>query len=694
MTIISCHTTSIAQNIIENPFLQSYTTPFQVPPFDKIKVEHYMPAFKEGMKQQQAEIDAIIANIEAATFENTILAYDKSGELLSKVSDVFFNVNETDTDDKMQEVAREITPLITQHSDNISMNLELFKRIKTVYEKRFESKLDSSQIRVTEKYYEDFVRDGANLNKADQDKLRKLNEEIANAELAFGENVLAETNNFLLIIDKKEDLAGLPKEIIDAAAETAKETKNDGKWVFTTSRPSIFPFLQYSEKRELREKLYKAYLMRGNNDNKNDNKKIVIDIVQKRAEKAKLLGFKNHAEYVLVENMAKTPDAVNKFLSELWTPALKNSKEEVAEMQLIIDKEGGKFKLAAWDWWFYADKVKKEKFKLDDNELKPYFKLENVREGMFWLANKLYGITFSKLENIPVFNKEVEVYEVKESDGKHIGLLYLDYFPRASKGSGAWCTSFREASYDKNGNRIYPLSSITCNFTKPTKELPSLLNLEEVTTLFHEFGHTLHGLFTDGKYDRTAGNVPRDYVELPSQIMENWATEPEVLKHYAKHYKTGVAIPDELIAKIQNAGKFNQGFETVEYLAASILDIDFHLLNADENISDVVDFEAKAMNKIGLISEIAPRYRSTYFSHIFDGGYSAGYFAYMWAAVLDADAFNAFKESGDLFNKDLATKFRKHCLSECGENEGMVQYVKFRGKQPSVEPLLIRRGLK
>lgn len=679
----------------DNPFLSEYTTPFQVPPFDKIKTEHYLPAFEEGIKQHDAEIAAIVSNTEEPTFENTIYAIDKSGEILRKVSDVFINVNETDTDEEMQEVARKITPMLTQHKDNVAMNLDLFKKVKAVYEKRNESNLDSSQIRVIEKYYTEFVRNGANLNTEDQEKLRKLNEEIANLTLKFGENLLAETNtNFKLVIDKEEDLAGLPKGVIDAALETAIETGDSGKWVFTLGKPSLIPFLQYSEKRDLREKIYRGYFMRGNNNNEFDNKDIVKKLVTLRAEKAKLLGFNTHAEYVIAENMAKTPEKVFEFLNQLWTPALENSKKEVAEMQAIIDKEGGKFKLASWDWWYYAEKLKKEKYDLEESELSQYFVSENVREGMFWTANQLYGISFEKRTDIPVYNSEVEVFEVKEADGKHIGLLFLDFNPRASKGPGAWCTSFREATYNEDGTRVHPLASISCSFTKPTADTPSLLTWDEVTTMFHEFGHSLHGLFTDGKYKKTAGVVPRDYVELPSQVMENWAGEPQVLKHYAKHYKTGEIIPDELIAKLQNSGKFNQGFVTVEYLAASLLDLEWHSLKAGDVVDDVLAFEKQMMDKYGLIEEIIPRYRSTYFNHIFNGGYSAGYYVYIWAAVLDADAFNAFKESGDIFNKELATKFRKNCLSEVGEDEGMVQYKKFRGQEPSVEPLLNRRGLK
>lgn len=675
-----------------NPFFTEYTTPFGVPPFDKIDTTHYIPAFEEGMIQHNLEIDSIINSKEEPTFENTILKYDKSGRLLTKVGNVFFNLLSALTNDRMQDIAMEISPKLSEHRDAIMMNEKLFARIKAIYEKRNDSKLDSQQIRVVEKYYKDFVRNGANLSKDKQDSLKSVNSKLSKLELQFGQNLLAETKDFKLIVDKKEDLEGLPQASIDAAAEAAKEAGKEGKWLFTLDKPSLIPFLQYAKNRELREKIYRGYFMRGDNDNKNDNKKIIDEIVNLRIEKAKLLGYTNFAQYVIEQNMAKTPETVNDFLIKLWTPALKVSKNELLDMQKIIDKEKGNFKLASWDWWYYAEKVRKEKYNLEETELQPYLSLSNVRDGMFYVANKLYGITFDKKTDIPVYQSEVEVFEVKEADGKHLGLLYLDYYPRVSKDGGAWCTSFREAGWDF-GKKVDPVVSIVCNFTKPSGDAPALLTWDEATTLFHEFGHGLHSLFTEGKYNRTAGSVPRDYVELPSQIMENWAGEKEVLKQYAKHYKTGEVIPDALIEKLSKSSKFNQGFGTVEYLAASILDLNYHMVNEKTTI-DAREFEKTALSKIGLIPEILPRYRSTYFSHIFSGGYSAGYYVYIWAEVLDSDAFDAFKKSGDLFNQDLATKFRKYCLQECGNDEGMIQYKKFRGQEPSIEPLLIKRGLK
>ena len=677
-----------------NPFLTEFTTPFQVPPFDAIDTSHYLPAFIEGMKQHNEEIEAICNNTAAPDFDNTILAFDKSGKILTRVSKVFFNVNEANTSDKLQEIAKKVSPLLSQHNDEISMNATLFARIKSVYEKRNESGLDAQQIRVVEKYYRDFERQGANLPKEQQDQLKKINEELSMLSIQFGDNMLAETyKNFELVIDNKADLDGLPEGVIAAAADAAKQAGKEGKWVFTLSKPSMIPFLQYAKNRSLREKIYRGYFMRGNNGNANDNKKICADMVRLRAEKAKLLGYENYAAYVIDENMAKTTANVDDFLSKLMTAALPLAKKELAELQQIADKEGAGFKLESWDWWFYAEKLRKQKYDLDENELKPYFSLDNVRDGMFAVATKLYGITFAKLTDLPVYQKDVETFEVKEADGKHLGILYLDYYPRETKGGGAWCTDFRASGWD-NGKKVDPVISVVCNFTPPSGDTPALLNWDETTTLFHEFGHALHGLFTSGKYTRTAGNVPQDYVELPSQVLENWAGEPEVLRMYAKHYKTGEVIPDALIAKIQNSGLFNQGFDNVEYIAASILDMDYHKLIAPAEVGDVVAFEKAAMDKTGLISEIWPRYRTTYFSHIFDGGYAAGYYVYLWAAVLDADAFDYFKQSGDIFNKDLAASFRKNCLSECGDDEGMVQYKKFRGQEPSIEPLLKKRGLK
>jgi peptidyl-dipeptidase Dcp len=677
----------------DNPFFTEFTTPFQVPAFDQIDTTDYMPAFVEGIKQHDAEIAAITDNSEEATFDNTILPFDKSGKMLKRVSKVFFNMTEANTNDQLQDIANKVSPMISKHEDDISMNAKLFARIKTIYDKRKESNFDAQQIRVVEKYYRDFEREGANLTKDQQDQLRKINERLSILALKFGENQLEETNtNFKLVLDSKADLDGLPEGVVSAAAEKAEKGNMKGKWGFTLAKPSMIPFLQYAKNRELREKIYRGYFMRGNNNNANDNKSVLAEMVALRADKAKLLGFENYAAYIIDDNMAKTPAAVDEFLSKLMTASLPVAKAELAEMQKIADAEGGKFKLQSWDWWYYAEKLRMKKYNLDENEIKPYFSLGNARDGMFAVATKLYGISFTKVTNLPVYQKDVETFEVKEADGSHLGILYLDYHPRDNKSGGAWCTDFQSAGWE-NDKKVDPVISIVCNFTPPTGDMPALLNWDETSTLFHEFGHGLHGLFSQGKYNRTAGNVPQDYVELPSQVMENWAGAPEVLKMYAKHYKTGEVIPDELITKIVNSGLFNQGFETVEYLAASLLDLEYHKLAAPAKVDPEV-FEKEAMNKIGLIEEILPRYRSTYFSHIFNGGYAAGYYVYTWAAVLDADAFDYFRKSGDIFNPELAASFRKNCLAESGDDEGMVQYKKFRGQEPSMDPFLKRRGLK
>ncbi len=675
----------------ENPLLKSFSTPFQVPPFGEIKLEHFVPAIDAGIIANLAEIDAIVMNQAAPDFNNTILAYDIAGDQLSVASRIFSNLNGANTNPAMQKLAREITPKLTRHRDNISLNPALFNKVKAVYEKRNSMGLNAQQIRVTEKYYKDFERNGANLSPENQTRLRQINEELSKTVLQFGENLLAETNkNFKLVIEKKQDLSGLPADLIDAAALEAKKDSMSGKWVFTLAKPSMLPFLTYANNRDLREKLYRGYFMRGDYGNQFDNKELIKKMVLLRDEKAKLLGFKNFASYVIAENMAKTPEMVYQFLNKLWVPALERAKNERADLQAIIDKEGGKFRLQSWDWWYYSEKVRKAKYNLDEAELKPYFSLDNVQKGMFYVANKLYGITFEKRSDLPIYHPEVVAYEVKDKDNSHLAVLYMDFHPRDGKRVGAWCTGYGSRQY-RNGKKIDPIISMVMNFTRPTGNAPALLSFEEVTTAFHEFGHALHSVFADGPYDRTARDVPRDFVELPSQVDENWAAEPEVLKAYAKHYKTGQVIPDALINKLEKSSQFNQGFMTTELLAASILDMDYNTA-ADPAITDVRAFEKKSMDKIGLIDEILPRYRSTYFQHSFSGGYTAGYYVYLWASVLDADAFEAFKSSGNIFNPELAAKFRD-LLTNCGTDEGMVIYRKFRGKDPDITPLLKKRGL-
>lgn len=676
-----------------NPFLVEWNTPFQTPPFDKIKTEHYLPAFKEGIRQHNNEINTIADNPEAPTFKNTIEALDYSGKILTRVRRVFTAMNEAMTNDAMRKISKEISTLRSNHKDDIYLNQKLFERVKTVYRQKDKLGLNREQQMLLDKYYKRFVRGGANLSEKDKTTFRKLNKEISLLMLKFGENVLKEINKFELVIDKKEDLEGLPQGVIDAAAETAKEKGYNGKWVFTIQKPSMIPFLQYSKKRKLREKIYYAYTHKGDNNDELDNKKILAKIASLRLKRANLLGYKTHADYVLDDQMAKNPNNVYKLLNKVWPPALKVAKKERAEMQKIIYKEGNKFKLASWDWWYYAEKLKKQKYNLDEEQLRPYFKLENVISGVFNLASKLFDIQFVERNDIPKYHPDVKTFEVKDKQGNHIAILYTDYFPRASKRGGAWMDAFRKQSKE-NGKFIHPVIYNVGNFTKPTPDKPSLLSIDEVETLFHEFGHALHGMLSNATYESTSGTeTPRDFVEFPSQVMENWALYPTVLNKYAKHYKTGKIIPNKLIEKIKNSSKFNQGFKTVEYLAASFLDMKWHTLT-DTTLQDVNKFENKTLNDLGLIPEIVPRYRSTYFNHIFSSEYSAGYYSYIWSEVLDADAFAAFVESGDVYNKELADRYKKYILSSGGTDDAMTLYKKFRGKEPSIEPLLERRGLK
>ena len=675
-----------------NPFLSEYNTPFEVPPFDKIQLEHYKPAFMQGMEEEAKEVEAIANNPEEATFENTIAALDQSGKLLRKVSSVFYGQNSADTSDKMQEISRELSPLLSKHSDDISLNPKLFARVKAVHDQMEELSLNKEQKKLVEETYKSFVRNGANLDSASQERLRELNSEIDMLQLTFGQNMLKETNAFQLVVDKKEYLAGLPETLIANAAETAKEAGMEGKWIFTLHNPSVMPFLQYAENRDLREKIFKAYINRGNNGNEADNKEVVKRLVTARLEKARLMGYDNYAEFVLEERMAKHAENVYNLLDQIWTPALAKAKEELADIQAEIKKEGNNFTAEGWDWRYYAEKAKQARFNLDENELRPYLKLENVRNGVFYVANKLYGITFTELKSIPLPHPDAEAFECKDQDGKHLGVLYMDYFPRASKRGGAWCSTYRSQTY-KNGEKVAPVVTIVCNFSKPAAGQPALLNADETETLFHEFGHALHNLFKDVHYYGISG-VPRDFVELPSQVDEHWAFEPEVLKVYAKHYQTGEVMPNELVEKMDKSGKYGQGFATTEYLAASYLDMDFHVLKEIPQGMDVMQFEDETLGKRGLLPQIPSRYRSTYFNHTMGGGYTAGYYSYIWAEVLDADAYEAYKETGDIFNQEVAGKFRKYILTPGGIDDAMDMYVNFRGKEPGIEPLLKNRGLK
>ncbi len=677
----------------KNPLLSEFETPFGAPPFDQIDEDHYLPAYEEALRQHEAEIEAIVSNPEAADFENTIVAYDRAGEMLSRINPVFFGLRSANTNPRIQEIARELTPMLSAHSNKIRFNQELFERIQSVYENRENFNLDHEQMRVVEKIYDDFARNGAALPEEQREALKKLNEEISMTSLQLSENLLAENNGFILIIENEDDLEGLPANVINAAAEEASSQDLEGKWVFTLANPSWIPFLQFSERRELREKLYTAFKNRGNNDNEHDNKALFLELMQLRREMANMLSYNDYAEFFISEQMAETPQNVYDFLYQIWEPAIALAKKERDMKQTIIKREGGNFELAAWDWWYYAEKIRDEFYDMDEEEVKPYFTNENVRNGNFLLANKLFGLTFVERSEVPVYHEEVEAWEVIDKDDNSLGILYIDVHPRPGKRSGAWCGTYRSGSYDEDGKRITPIVTIVMNFSRPTGDKPAMFSWDETTTYFHEFGHALHNFFADGRYNRTSRSVPRDFVELPSQVLENWAGEPELLKEYAFHYETGEVIPIELVEKLMNAQHFNAGFTNVEYLASAFLDMDWHttVLAPD---TDVIAFEQAVMDRIGNIPQIMPRHRTTHFGHIFGTGYAAGYYVYRWAGVLDADAFAAFKESGDLFNQELAHKFRKYILAGNAHWEGMEAYVKFRGKEPEIEHFLIQSGLK
>jgi len=676
----------------ENPFFAGeYNTPFEVPPFDEIDNEHFLPAIEEGIQRHKAEIEAIVNNPEEPTFENTIVAYDKAGEMLSRVNSVFGGLRSAETNPRMQEIARETTPMLSAHSNSIRMNMDLFERIEAIYEQREEMDLDQEQMRVVEMYYRDFERSGAALSDADRERLGEINERTSMISLQLGENVLAETNAFQLKLETEEDLAGLPESVRSSAADAAESAGVDALGIVTLHNPSWIPFLTHSERRDLREKVFRGYFMRGDHDNEHDNKDLFAELMQLRLEMAQLLGYNNYAEYFQAIQMAEKPENVYDFLYELWDPSLELAKHERDQMQEIIDREGGGFQLESWDWWYYAEKLRKELHDLDDAELRPYFAIDNVRDGNFMLANKLFGLTFEYRPEVPVYHEEVEAFEVFDRDGSHLGILFIDPHPRPGKRGGAWCGTYRSGSYE-NGEKIYPIVTIVMNFTRPSGGQPALLTFDETTTYFHEFGHALHNFFADGRYSRTSRSVPRDFVELPSQILENWAGDPEFLKEYALHYETGEPMPEELMERLISAQHYGQGFAMTEYLAAAILDMDWHTADHGGNI-DVRAFEDQSLNEMGLIDEIQPRYRTTYFNHIFGTGYAAGYYVYRWAGVLDADAFMAFKETGDLYDQELAERFRKYILAENALRDGMDAYVMFRGQEPTIEPFLIQKGL-
>ena len=674
----------------ENPLLNNSSLPYGAPEFSKYESTHYESAFMEAFKQQKAEIDAIVANTEEPTFDNTIGALERSGRLLSKVVGVFFNLNETDADEAMKVTESNITPLMTEHNAYMTMNEPLFARIKTIYDNKATLGLTREQEMVLDKYYRMFVRGGALLNADQKAQYMEIEKQLSLAMIKFGNNSLAETNAFELLITDEKDLAGLPQSSIDAAREEAQAKGKEG-WLFTLQKPSWIPFLQYADNRDLRKQMYLGYINRGNNNNDNDNKAVIAEILKLRQQKAELFGFNNFAEYQLEDKMAKTPQAAYDLLMTIWNAALPKAKAEAAELQKMMDAEGKGEKLEAWDWWYYTEKLRQQKYSLSESELRPYFSLDNVRNGSFMVAEKLFGVNFRPIEGVDIYHPEVKTFEVLDSDSSHLSLFYADYFPRATKRAGAWMNNIVEPS-NVDGENKRPMIVNVCNFTRPTGDTPSLLNIDEARTLFHEFGHALHGMLTKTKYPSVAGtNVARDFVELPSQIMEHWAVEPEVMKLYARHYQTGEAIPDELIAKMQATSSFNSGFETVELVGAALLDMEYHMLNDYTNF-ETNAFEKKVAEKIGLIPEITFRYRSTYFNHVFSGGYAVGYYSYLWAEVLDADGFEAFKENG-IFDEATGRSFRTNILEMGGSEEPMTLYKRFRGAEPNPEALLRNRGL-
>ena len=683
MSLLACNKT--------NPLVEQPNTPYGVPAFDQVKIEHYLPAFEEAIRQNKAEVDAIINNEAEPTFENTIVALDRTGALLDRVTGVFFNVLEADGNDEMNEIAEQVSPMLSELSDGIILNEALFQRVKFVYDQREQLGLNPEQMRLVTETYKNFADNGANLPEDKKERLKEINQELGLLSLQFGNNVVAETNAYQYFVADEAQLKGLPESDKASAAEEASAAGHPGEWLFTPKRTSFTPVLQYCENRELRKELLMAYTTRGNHDNENDNKAVIIREMELRIEKAQLFGYDNPADYILADCMAKNHQTVDAFLASVWAPSLEAAKREAAELQKMMDEDMPGEKLQPWDWWYYAEKLRKAKYALDEEELKPYFELDNVRKGAFGVATKLYGLQFEPLKNMPVYNKEVEVFKVTDADGELVGLLYTDYFPRAGKRPGAWMNNILPQYIDADGVDHRPVIINVGNFNKPTAGNPSLLSMDDVETLFHEFGHALHGLLSKAHYKSLSGtNTPRDFVELPSQFMENYAYEPEVLKTYAFHYQTGEVIPNELIAKINAAGKFNQGFVTTELLSASILDMDFHELTSAENL-DVNAFEKASLAKMQMIDEIIVRYRPTFYNHIFTTGYEAGYYSYTWAAVLDADAFAAFKETGNLFDEATAARFR-HLLEQGGTRDAQELYIEFRGKEADPKNLLRRKG--
>lgn len=678
------------QDNADNPLLQKWDTPFETAPFEKIKPEHYLPAFKVAIEQHDKEIQEIVSNKEAATFDNTIAALEFSGQLLSRIQGVYFNMLAANTSTELQKAQEEIGPLLAHHSDNVSMNADLFKRVKAVWDGKDKQNYTDEQKAVLEKVYKNFVRNGALLDASKQKELREVNAELTKVEAKFDANLLAETKAYKLVVGKKEDLAGLPQGEIDKAAALAKSTGLDGKWVFTLDNPSFIPFVTYTANRELRKHIFEARINRCNNGGATDNNALVAKMAELRAKKANILGYETFAHYQLEERMAKTPEKVFKLLEDLLSYSVPVAKKEAAEFQKLLDKDEKGAKLEAWDMYYYAEKVRQQKYDFDAEQTRPYFEIDNVRQGCFETLKKLYGISFTERKDISVYAEDVRVFEAKNEKGEHVGILYWDPFTRDSKQSGAWCNEYR-GQYRQNGKNTTCIITVCFNYAKAPNGRTTL-TADEAATVFHEMGHAIHQLLSDCTYPSVSGtNVARDFVELPSQVLEHWCFEPEVLAMYAKNEK-GEVIPEALLSRMKAVGTFNQGFAFSELLAASYLDMCFHSIKAGEKVN-TQEFEKAAMNKIGMISQIPPRYRSTYFSHCFgDGGYSAGYYSYTWSEWLDADAFEAFKEAGNIFDPATAAKF-KVLLSSGSTKDAMQLYKDFRGREPDIKALLRNRGM-
>lgn len=675
-----------------NPFLAPYTTPYNIPPFEQIQYADYMPALKQGIEEYKADIKRIVENPDTPNFYNTILEMEKAGLTLNKVMSVFSALDETESCPEMVAISEEAYPMYSAVQDEVMMNPQLFSRVKSVYDSRNASGLTPEQIRDVEETYKSFTRNGALLNAKDKERLKELNTTLTELFLKFNKNLLNDTNEYQLWVDDASELSGIPAAVIAQAADAATNAGKPGKWLFTLHAPSRLPLLQYADNRELRKKMYTAYTSLASGGN-NDNKPIINEILKARSEKARLLGFNNFAAYATDKVMAKTPENAENLLMAIWEPAIAKVAVEVQEMQNLANRRGDKITIEPWDYYYYAEKVRKDKYNLDEDEVRAYFSLDNVRKGIFTLAERLYGVKFTELPDAPKYNPEVKVYDVTDADGEHVAVFMTDYFPRASKRQGAWMSEFQGAFVDPDGKSQRPIVFNVGNFSKPTGDTPALLSLDEVETMFHEFGHGLHGMLTRAKLRSQAGtNVDRDFVELPSQIHEHWALEPELLKTYARHYKTGEVIPDELVKKLEEASTHNQGFTTTELVGAALLDLQYGKLNPSGDI-DVEAFEKNVAEKLKMPRQVQFRYRSPYFRHVFGSdGYASGYYTYLWAEVLDTDGFELFKEKG-IFDPATAASFKKNILEAGGTEDPMELYVKFRGHKPSVDALLRNRGL-